>query len=274
MNAVNPPVSSWSERIAVEVFDPLGVRLDVAEHHGGARPAAEAVPHPHDVQPVGGVRLALSDRLADAVHQDFRPAAGDAAEAGRLQPDQHLVQRQLVQPGEVDDLRRAEGVQVDRREVRPQVAEHVLVPVQLERRVHPALEQDLVAAEGDGFPDFLVQLVAGQHIGVGVAGLAVEGAEVAHGGADVGVVDVPVDVVSAVRLRVQPLGDGVSRPAELGQVAALEEGNALSEREPLAGDGFGKDTVGHAATCGERSPTPAASSPNRRRPASSRGPRS
>ena len=67
-----------------------------------------------------------------------------------------------------------------------------------------------------GLLDLLVEHLARQDVGVGVAGLAVEGAEVADGGADVGVVDVAVDVVGAVRLGVQPAADGVGGPAERG----------------------------------------------------------
>ena len=69
-----------------------------------------------------------------------------------------------------------------------------------------ALQEDLVAAQGDRLLDLLVELLARQDVGVGVAGLAVERAEVADGGADVGVVDVAVDVVGAIRLGVQPRG--------------------------------------------------------------------
>ena len=68
--------------------------------------------------------------------------------------------------------------------------------------MHPALHEHLIAAQRDGLLELLVQLVAREDVGVGVGRLAVERAEVAHRGAHVGVVDVPVDVERAVRLRV------------------------------------------------------------------------
>src|SRR5262249_5758753 len=120
--------------------------------------------------------------------------------------------------------------------------EQVLIPFQLETGVQAALHQGLVAAQGDGFLDLLVNLLTGEDVGVGVLALAVEGAEVADGGADVGVVDVAVDVVGAVRLGVEPAADGVGGPAEGVQVAAIEQGDAFLEGEALAVNCPGKNT--------------------------------
>ena len=136
MKAVKPPVSSCKLAHPLQMLDPLGQRLDVAEHHRGRRPAAQLVPDAVDVEPVVGQHLAAGDRLADAIDQDLGPAAGQAAQAGRLQPLEHRPQRQLGDLGEVVDLRRAEAVDVDLREVRLDVAEQLLVP--LERQVRDA----------------------------------------------------------------------------------------------------------------------------------------
>ena len=144
-----------------------------------------------------------------------------------------------------------------------------------------ALHQDLVAAQGDRLLDLLVQLLARQDVGVGVARLAVEGAEVADRGADVGVVDVAVDVVGAVRLRVQPRRDGVRRPgrARAGR-GTSNSATPSSKREPAAVSGFRQDAVDAVADQG-RHPRGGASPSSHgqrrsswRSPASSRGPRS
>ncbi len=155
------------------------------------------------------------------------PPPGRLPMPASFKPAQHVAQRQLVQLVEVPDFRGAEGVQVDRRKASSQVAQQLLVPLQLQRRMVAALQEDLIAAEGDGFLDLLVQHLARQDVGVGVGALAVEGAEIADGGADVGVVDVAVDVVGAVRLGMQPAAHGVGGAAEGGQVAAVEQGQAL-----------------------------------------------
>ena len=133
----------------VQMLDPFRQRLDVAEHHGGRADAAQFVPDAHHVQPVVGQRFAAGDRPADAVDQDLRPAAGDAAQPGGLQPLEHGPQRQLVDLREVVDFRRAEAVHVDLREAALDVVQQLLVPVQLELRVQAALQQDLLAAHVD-----------------------------------------------------------------------------------------------------------------------------
>ena len=59
--------------------------LDMAEHHRGGGVQAEPVRHVHDFEPVVAHRLERRDALAHAVHQDFPAAAGDRAQAGRLE---------------------------------------------------------------------------------------------------------------------------------------------------------------------------------------------
>ena len=225
---MKPPVSSCSCRSRSRCLDALGQRLDVAEHHGAGRTAAQLVPDAMDFEPFVGQALVDGDGLADAVDQDLAAAAGQAAQAGVLEPLQHLAQRQLVELVEVPDLRRAEGVQVDLRDSAPcRSRSSSSYHSSFKRRVHAALHQDLIAAQGDRLLDLLVEHLARQDVGIGIAALAVEGAEVADGGADVGVVDVAVDVVGAIRLGMQPAADGVGGPAQGGQVAAVEQGAAL-----------------------------------------------
>ena len=156
---------------------------------------------------------------------------------------QHLVERQLVDLVEVPQLRRAEGVQIHLGEPLLAGPEHFLVPFEFQVRVHPALQQDLIAAEGDGLLDLAEQFVVRHHVSVGVGGLAVEGAEVAHGGADVRIVDVPVDVVGPVRFRVQPHRDRVGGPAETVQVPTAHQFEAVGRGQPTAVNGFRQDAV-------------------------------
>ena len=103
---------------SLEMLDPLGQRLDVAEHHRRRAAAAQLVPDAVDVQPVVGHHLAARDLAADAIDQDLRPAAGQAPQPGRFEPLEHRSQRQLRDLGEMMNLRRAEAVNVDLRKVR------------------------------------------------------------------------------------------------------------------------------------------------------------
>ena len=87
--------------------------------------------------------------VAHAIDQNLRPAAGKAAQAGRLEPLEHRAQRQLADLGEVMNLRRAEAVDVDLRKAALDVAQQFFVPLELEVGMQAALHQDLVAAEVD-----------------------------------------------------------------------------------------------------------------------------
>ena len=95
-----------------------------------------------------------------------------------------------------------------------------------------ALHQDLVAAQRDRLADLLEQHVAIQHISLGVVDLAIERAEIADRRADVGVVDVAVDVdrcgtardgAAGTRDR-QPGPARATRP--IGKLDPLVEGQA------------------------------------------------
>src|SRR5262249_50805181 len=120
-------------------------RLDVAEHHRGRRPPAEAVPDAVDLQPVFGHHLAPCDRLTDAVDQYLRAPTGQAAKPGRLEPLEHLAERLLRDLGQEVDLRRAEAVDIDPGKMSLDVPEELLVPLELQIRMQPALHQDLVS---------------------------------------------------------------------------------------------------------------------------------
>ena len=148
-----------------------------------------------DVQPLVGRGLRGADGLADAIHEDFRPSARQAAQARRLQPLQDRADRQPRGGGDVDDLRRAETVDVQPRKAALDVAEQLLVPRQVQRGVHAALQEDLVAAQGDGLFDLAEQFLAAEDVAAGLARRSRKGAEAAAAEADVGVVDVAIDVV-------------------------------------------------------------------------------
>ena len=92
-----------------------------------------------------------------------------------------------------------------------------------------ATRSALIAAS-DRLLDLLVNFLARQDVGIGVVALAVKGAEIADGRTDVGVVDVAVDVVGAVRLRMQAAAHGVGGAAQGGQIVAIEQGDAFACR--------------------------------------------
>ena len=130
------------------VLQPLLERLDRAVHHRRRRPQPGAVGVAHDVEPLVGGGLAVAvEQLAHAVDQDLGAAAGNAVEAGGDEALDHVRHRQARQPREVHDLRRRERVQPERRVALLDGAEQVLVPLDRQVGIVPALEQQLAAAD-------------------------------------------------------------------------------------------------------------------------------
>ncbi len=117
-------------------------------------------------------------------------------------------------------------------------AQHFLVPIQLEFWMQSALEQDLVASECDGLLDFFQQYFPRQHVTFFVFGAAVERAEVTDCGANVGVIDIAINVVGSIVLRVQPIGHCVGGSSERRQVIALEQFQSFGRIQSLTRDGF------------------------------------
>ena len=96
--------------------------------------------------------------------------------------------------------------------------------------MQPALHQDLVAAQRDGLADLLEQHVAVEDVGLGVVDLAIERAEVADRRADVGVVDVAVDVVGADTARDGAAGRRRRRPGPARAGRRAEQLDPFVER--------------------------------------------
>ena len=116
MNAVNPPVSSWRSSQPEQVLEPLVDRLDRAVHHRRRRPQSGAVRVPHHVEPLVGGRLVVAVQFpANAIDENLGAAARNAVESRGDQPIDDRRHRQLRQPGDVNDLRRRQRVQAERR---------------------------------------------------------------------------------------------------------------------------------------------------------------
>ena len=151
MNAVKPPVrscrsrrcsrcsirsssvSTWPNIIVAVVLMPRPCAFSITSSHSAVEPLRDP------------------DHAAHAVGQDLRPAAGNRVEAGRHQPPQRRLERQLRDAGDVLHLGRREPVDPDR-VARLDPAEQLLVVLDAEVRVQAALQQDLPAAERDASP--------------------------------------------------------------------------------------------------------------------------
>jgi len=97
--------------------------------------------------------FSFGDQAANAVAQDLGSGSGEAVEAGLLQGFEHIVVAHFFQLGDVGDLGRAEGVELQVGVELFQFAEELTVVLQAEVRVVTALQQQLFAAEGEGLLD-------------------------------------------------------------------------------------------------------------------------
>ena len=220
-------------------------------------------------------RLLGADVAAHAVDEDLGAAARQRVEPGVAQPRERLVGRDAgeramctISGGPKPCTWMAGWSALMSRE-------HALVPLDGEVGVHAALQQDRGAVERDRLGDLLGELLAGQHVGVGRVGRAVEGAEAAAGDADVGVVDVAVDDEGDLALGHEPLAHGAGGLAEREEVGRAR---AAAERfvggEAVLAGGGGEGEAAAAGSRHDHASSPKMRSSGTRRAGRWRGPRS
>ena len=145
-------------------------------------------------------------------------------------------------------------------------AEEILVPLQRQVGIVPALEQQLPAAERDRLVDLSEDLLEPEHVAFRRTHGPIERAEVAPGHADVRVVDVAIDDVGDDAVGVLAGADLVGQLAEerrrraavqLERVGRFEPSSIRSRRERSL------TVIGKTAAAPSRSTTPDAARPAR-----------
>ncbi len=196
--------------------DPVVGTVDVAVHHGRARPDAQLVCSGDDLDPLVCRELALGQDPAHLVVEDLRRRAGDRVEAGVPGPLEPVAEGQVGTGGTVDDLHGRERMHVHRRD--PLLHGRGKVEVRRARQlgVDTALHADLGGPEPPGLLGAVPDLVEVEAVRVRVCASLGERAEAAAGVADVGEVDVAVHHV----------GDLV--PADLPAQVVCEPDDRLS----------------------------------------------
>src|SRR5689334_16760821 len=84
-----------------DVLDPLGVRLAGAHHHGGGGRQAVAVRGGHDLEPPCAALLERSNGRTRTIRQHLRARAGDRVQAGGLDAQHRLLDRNAGYAGHV-----------------------------------------------------------------------------------------------------------------------------------------------------------------------------
>src|SRR5207249_11681045 len=140
--------------------------------------------------------------LADSIDQDLGPPTGHAIEPGVYQPPEHLGNRQLREPRQVDHLGRRQRVELECGIPLLDCAEQIFVPRERQVGVVPTLQEKLYTSDRNGLVDLVKELVEAEHVAVRRSDGPVERTERALGYTDVRVVDVPVDDVGDDPVRV------------------------------------------------------------------------
>ena len=222
------------------MLDALFFGLDVAVEHGGVGAQADLVRGAGDIEPLLAADFVVADDFAHARIENFRAAAGQRIDAGVLERDQRIANGKLGDAREVADLDHGEGFQVHagaalleaahqvekifERQIGMQAADHV--------KFRGAFAHALLGA----LPDFFER----EGVGAGRIGAAAEGAELAMRDADVGGIDVAIDVEVA-DVAVALLANVVGEPAEGQQVGRAVEREAVVGSQALAGQDLGGD---------------------------------
>ena len=227
-----------------------------------------------DLEPAGRAALLRGDPETDALREDLGASAGERSLPGVAEALQHLANGERRDAGHRLDLGRGEEVRQHVREAPPGLADQVQVVLEGEGRVVPSLEEDRGGAPLHGPGDLRHDLVDGEGVGLGVARLPVEGAELAVGDADVRVVRVRVDRERHLAAGVEAAAHGIGELADLEQGGLGQEPPALLAGEPDLAVDLGADRLLHRLPCHEVSPRAAPAAGDTRRPPSRRRARS
>ena len=134
---------------------------------------------------------------------------------------------------QIGDLHHREGFQMHLRKALLQAAQHLAVPIQRQLRMQAADDVKLGDRFAPAFAGAMPHLFERHGVGLGIAHLLAEGAQAATGHADIGGVDVAVDVeISGVA--VQALAHQVGHVAQRQNVLSAVKRDAIFKRQAFA----------------------------------------
>src|SRR5712692_4094196 len=195
-----------------QVLDTLLFCFDVAVEHGGVRAQADLMRRARNVQPLLAGNLVVADYFAHPRIEDFGAAAGQRVHTGLFQGQQSIADRKLGDAREVAHLNHGERLQVHARAALLESSHQVQEIMERQVRVQAADQVKLGGAFADALLGARKDLFERKGVRAGSIGAAAESAQPAMRHADVGGVDVAVDVEVA-DVAVALLADVVVQPA-------------------------------------------------------------
>ena len=221
-----------------QVVDAVFVVFDVAVEHGRVRFQSDLVGESGGVEPLIAVDLVVADDVAHAVGEYFCAAAGERIHARGFELLQRLANRELGTFRKIRNLDHGEGLEMHLRKALLQAGAEI--EEILKRQVGMQSADDVKFGDGlavsgsGGFESFIER----HGVGAGSVLLAAEGAQAAGRDANVGGIDVSVDV--EIRLvAVHALANVIGHPAHGENIAGAVESEGIGGVEPLTGQHFG-----------------------------------
>ena len=208
------------------VVDAVFLVLDVAVEHGRVGPHARVVHHLRRLEPLAAVNLMVTDDVANAVREDLRAAARAGVNAGFLHLHQRFGNRELRALGKESDLDHGERLDVDLGEADLQALDQVEEVLERQVRMQTADDVELGHGFAVALAGRLPRLLERHGVGSAVALLLAKGAQAAARHADVGGIDVAIDVEEG-QVAVQALANQVGKPADGQHVRRAVERNAV-----------------------------------------------
>ena len=184
---------------------------------------------PHDVKPIARHDFFRADFFSDFVDENFRAAAGQRVQAGRLKSFERFQNRQARAVGEVLNLRGRE--RVNRYvEIFFDEPQHFLVVAQRQVGVQAALNHKLRSARLDGLANFLQNFFVRQKIRAALIFPTEERAKFTFVLAHVRVIYISVDDESFNIAEIF-FANRVGRLAQLKQISARKNFQRLAPRQ-------------------------------------------
>ncbi len=145
-------------------------------------------------QPLAAVDFVIADDAPHPVAKYLSAAARQGIHARILQPAERLTDRKLAALRQVSDLNHGERLQVYFGEALLQAAKHLAVPIQRQLGMQAADNVEFSHRLAPAFTRAMPDFVQGPGVSLRILGSLSEGAQLAACHANIGRIDVPVDV--------------------------------------------------------------------------------
>lgn len=196
----------------------------------------------HDLKPFLGCCFSAAEFLAESGVEDFCASAGKGSQARIFEAPQNDLHRVTGNLREIAYLDGRKGLQVEGGETLAALADNVLIVFEGLTGVKAADDVQLGNAQGEGFFGGTEGILDAHEIGFRVVLLTTESAEAAAGDADVGQVDMAVDVEVGEGAAHTQLGFPGEFP-ELKEIGVLEKIESVFSVEASPGADLLRDDL-------------------------------